>query len=180
MKIEIDENTRYIVLYITDNIKKLYYIIEDEKNDIKVESSINVKDDIFYNFPMASVPTINDKDIKLKITGYKTANIKKTLGKKARSSLKSCILLAHRNIVTIKYLSNTDLLTSLTMNSQKTDKISGQSDDSIYNINFPKEDVDRFLLHIKSDIELLFADKYLIMKTKGRGLKLTYLVSFVE
>lgn len=176
-KTELDENTRFVILYTTDINDSIQYVVEDTKNDIKVSSSIITSNHI-YNFDKLIFPEIIEDEIKLVISGYKTNNIKKIFSKKSRSSCSKAKLIAKNNVVTIEYKNEINNTTKLTMNSKKRNKILGQKENELYCIDFPKIDVDRFLMNIKTDVEFMFAKDYLIMKNIDYDIELLYLVYF--
>ena len=175
--LEIDENSRYVTLFTTDRDNSLEYTIEDVQNDIKSSSAISTPP-FDYNFNTLEYPTEIEEEIEFRIVGYKTSDIKKILGKKSRKNCNDCRLSALNNVVSIEYRNETDNVTEITLNSKNSSRrIYGQENDKLYSIKFPESDISQFLMYIKKDIEIIFSQDYILMKSMEDGIDIVYKIN---
>lgn len=175
---EIDENTKYLILYTTEVNNVLSYKIFDEVNDINTSSSIDVKS-ISYDFPAVILPS--ELDVKLSINGYKSGDLKKTFNKKTRRKCTKCTLKAKDDVIDIEFVPSNGKVTKVTMNSRKTKPIVSTNRGELYVINIPKSDINQFIMHIRDNITAKFSDKYILMENESdTGMQIRYQIPIVN
>ena len=168
---EIDENTKFLDIFVTNISNILSYRTHDETNDIVTESSIDAEY-IQYNFPELCLQC--PEDVRISVLGYKPSDLKKIFNKKIRKKC-YCKLKAKNNVINMDFVPEVGKITKITINANNTREIKSYDMD-LYEINLPKTDVNQFMMHVKEDVSLYFSDKALFMQNEIGGLSLSYII----